>query len=451
VDWGKLLGRVAPPLSALLVGACLALSAVAQPASESQDKEYDAAFQEMLRQPGNLDVLFRFATVATQTGDLEGAVSALERMLLIDPNLPRVRLELGVLYYRLGSYEIARTYLQSALASRNVPPEVRAKAEQFMAELDKRLTRSRFSGEIFLGTRYQSNANLGPGGSQVRLFGQVANLNQAALGTPDWGAVSTGQFRHTYDLETQDKAAIESQFTYYVTRQFQLQAANVSLIDFTTGPRFQAFRETFEDVIVKPFVSAGYIWVNDTPYYGSYGGGVETGVLLSDNLRNVSIFSWRQQNYPNTWYLPNNSQFTGAQYSATSTFQYQLNPLVSLFAVANAQRYQTQLTPQQNYMLLGTGAGFAFRFPDPLFRSDQPWTISLSANLQWWKYDQPDPIVDPDVIRYQQDTIINLLLAVPFDERTTFSLSLARFNRAASLPNYEFTNNSAMFGVSWRF
>ena len=191
----------------LLLGAVLAASlawtAAAQPASEGQDKEYDAAFQEMLRQPGNLDVLFRFATAATQTGDLEGAVSALERMLLIDPNLPRVRLELGVLYFRLGSYEIARTYLQSALASRNIPPDVRAKADQYMAELDKRLTRSRFSGEVFLGMRYQSNANLGPGNSQVRLFGQVANLNQAALGTADWGAVSTGQFRHTYDNHRQ--------------------------------------------------------------------------------------------------------------------------------------------------------------------------------------------------------------------------------------------------------
>jgi tetratricopeptide (TPR) repeat protein len=434
-----------------MMGLCLGWAALAQPATESLEKDYDAAFQEMLRQPGNLDVLFRFATIATQTGDLEGAVSALERMLLIDPNLPRVRLELGVLYFRLGSYEIARTYLQSALASPNVPPEVRAKAGQYMAELDKQLTRSRFSGEVFLGMRYQSNANLGPANSQVRLFGQVANLNQSALGTADWGAVSTGQFRHTYDLETQDKAAIESQFTYYATRQFQLQAANVSLIDFTTGPRFQAFRETFEDVIVKPFVSAGYIWVNDTPYYGSYGGGVETGVLLSDTLRNVSIFSWRQQNYPNTWYLPTNSQFTGTQYSATTTFQYQVNPLVSLYTVANAQRYQTQQTPQQNYMLLGTGAGFAFRFADPLFRSDLPWSISLSANLQWWQYDAPDPIIDPAVIRTQQDTIINLLLAVPFDDRTTFSLSLARFNRGASLPNYEFTNNSVMFGVSWRF
>jgi hypothetical protein len=46
---------------------------------------------------------------------------------------------------------------------------------------------------------------------------------------------------------------------------------------------------------------------------------------------------------------------------------------------------------------------------------------------------------------------LSILLAIPFDERTTFSISGGRFNRAASLPNYEFTNNSVMFGVSWRF
>ena len=53
----------------------------------------------------------------------------------------------------------------------------------------------------------------------------------------------------------------------------------------------------------------------------------------------------------------------------------------------------------------------------------------------------------------QPDTyeILNAALFVPFDERTTLSLSASRFVRAASLPNYEFTNNSAMVGVSWRF
>ena len=427
--------------------------ALAQAPAASGDaaQQYDAAFQEMMRQPANLDVLFKFATLATQTGDLEGAISALERMLLINPNLPRVRLELGVLYYRLGSYEVARTYLEAALKSQALPPDVRNRAEQFMAELDKRQSPSRFSGEVFLGLRYQSNANLGPATSSVRLFGQTANLNQAALGTADWGAVSSAQMRHTYDLGLQDRSAIESQLTVYANRQFQLSAANVSLIDFTTGPRFQAFQGTFEDVIIKPFVTAGYIWVNDTQYYGSYGAGLETGVLLSDRLRNVSIFSWRQQNYPNTSYLPTNSQFTGIQFNGSTVFQYQLTEIISLYAIGNAQRYETQQTQWQNYTLLGVGGGFAFRFADPLFKSELPWSLNLTVNQQWWTYDAPDPIIDPGTMRLQTDTILNLILSVPLDDRTTFSVSGGRFARTSTLPNYEFINNSAMFGVSWRF
>lgn len=49
------------------------------------------------------------------------------------------------------------------------------------------------------------------------------------------------------------------------------------------------------------------------------------------------------------------------------------------------------------------------------------------------------------------DTILSLLPAIPFDERTTFSISAGRFDRAAHLPNYHFAKNSVMFGVSWRF
>lgn len=420
-------------------------------ASGDVEQQYDAAFQEMLRQPADLDVLFKFATVATQTGDFEGAISALERMLLINPNLPRVRLELGVLYYRLGSYEIARSYLEAALKSQALPPDVRSRAEQFMAEVVKRQSPSHFSGEFFVGTRYQSNANLGPATSAVRLFGQTANLNQQALGTADWGFVGSAQFRHSYDLGLQDKSALESQLTTYANRQFSLQAANVSLIDFTTGPRFQAFQGIFEEVMLKPFLSAGYIWVNDQPYYASYGAGLESGILLADKLRNISIFSWRQQNYPNTDYLPANSLFTGTQYSAITTFQYQLTDVITLFGFGNAQRYQTQQTVSQNYMLAGVGGGMAFRFADPLFKSDLPWSINLTVNQQWWQYDAADPIIDPTVVRQQADTILNIVLSVPFDDRTTFSIAGGRFARASNLPNYAFVNTNVMFGIAWRF
>jgi hypothetical protein len=422
------------------------------PATASDpEQQYDAAFQEMLRKPADLEVLFKFATVAGQTGDLEGAVSALERMLLIDPNLPRVRLELGVLYYRMGSFEMSRTYLDSALKSPSLPADVRSTAEQFLVEIDKRQNPSQFSGEVFLGFRYQSNANLGPSTSSVRLFGDVANLNQAATGQPDWGVVSSTVFRHTYDLGLQDKSQIETQLTAYANRQFQLAAANVSILDLTTGPRFQAFQGIFEDVSIKPFFTGGYIWVNDTPFYGAYGAGLEAGVLLSDRLRNTSIFVWRRQVHPNTWYIPTNNQFDGVEYSGNTTFSFQLNNFVMLFANGATQRFETDQTPWQNYQLWGIGGGMAFRFVDPLFKSELPWSISLSLNQQWWNYDAPDVTVDPTTVRQQMDTILNLVLSVPFDERTTFSVSGGRFSRVSNLPNYEFVNNSFMFGVNWRF
>jgi tetratricopeptide (TPR) repeat protein len=415
------------------------------------DRQYDEAFQEMLRQPANLDVLFRFASVASQTGDLEGAISALERMLLINANLPRVRLELGVLYYRLASYEVARSYLEGALKSPSLPADVRSRAEEFLAQIEKQQKRSHFSGEVFIGWRYQSNANLGPATSSVRLFGQAANLNQQAVGAADWGVVSTAQVRHTYDLGTQDKAALETVFTAYANRQFQLSAANVSLLDLISGPRFQVFNGIFEDVSLKTFGAFGAIWVNDTPYYTSYGGGVEANALLADNLRSISTAVWRKHDNNDTSYLPTNSLFRGTEYTANTILQYQLTPIITVFASGSAQRYQTEQAPWQSYQLWGIGGGMSFRFPDPVLKTGLPWTVTVTAGEQWWHYDAPDAIVDPTVYRNQSDFIGTVTLAIPFDERTTFSLSGGRFARSASLPNYAFDNNNVMFGVSWRF
>src|SRR5258708_35593049 len=73
-------------------------------------------FQRTLRDPGNLDVTFAYADAAAKLGDNEAAVSALARMLLFNPNLPRGQLELGALYFRMVSSDVARTYFERAAA-----------------------------------------------------------------------------------------------------------------------------------------------------------------------------------------------------------------------------------------------------------------------------------------------------------------------------------------------
>ena len=62
----------------------------------------EALLKQMLARPNDLDLAFEYATLSSQVGDYEGAVSTLERMLIYAPNTPRLQLELGILYYKLG-------------------------------------------------------------------------------------------------------------------------------------------------------------------------------------------------------------------------------------------------------------------------------------------------------------------------------------------------------------
>jgi cytochrome c-type biogenesis protein CcmH/NrfG len=59
----------------------------------SLEAQKETLFQQMFRDPANLDVTFAYADVSARLGDYEAAVSALERMLLFNPDLPRVQLE----------------------------------------------------------------------------------------------------------------------------------------------------------------------------------------------------------------------------------------------------------------------------------------------------------------------------------------------------------------------
>ena len=101
-------------------------------ATAEQRAAYDKAFQATLEKPSDPETLAHFADLAVKVGDIEGAISALERLLLIDANQPEVKLELGVLYYRLGSKEAALTYLEGARTSPDVSPQVRDRAEEFL-------------------------------------------------------------------------------------------------------------------------------------------------------------------------------------------------------------------------------------------------------------------------------------------------------------------------------
>jgi len=223
--------------TALAITLSVSASTQAQDVDPELQKQYDEAFQSVFADPGNLDKTFRFAELAVQTGNFEAAISALERMLLINPNLPRVRLELGVLYFRLGSYQVAKTYLDRAVEGENVPDEVRQRVETFLAEIEKRLSRHQFAGSVFGGVRYQSNANAGPSSGTVLANGITATLSNQFTKTSDENFFVSGNVRHTYDLQLQAGEVWETNGTLYGSEQKTQNQLDLIFFNIDSGPR----------------------------------------------------------------------------------------------------------------------------------------------------------------------------------------------------------------------
>jgi hypothetical protein len=124
-------------------------------------------------------------------------------MLLFNPDLPRVQLELGALYFRMGSYDIARDYFNKAAAG-NPPPEVRARIDQYLAEIEKSQSRHHVSGYFFSGIQYQTDSNVAGSSLILSPIGPILLGNQFTK-QASGSIFGSGSAVYSYDLETQNR------------------------------------------------------------------------------------------------------------------------------------------------------------------------------------------------------------------------------------------------------
>ncbi|MEJ0071826.1 MAG: hypothetical protein WDO24_27375 [Pseudomonadota bacterium] len=205
---------------------------------------YDTTFSATYANPADVPAALNFAKAATLAGDLEGAIGALERVLIFNPDLPEVYFELGRLYRALGAFDTARLYFERADPAR-LSPEDRALRDRNLAEIDSALARHKFSGALATGLRYQTNANagateaarlaLGPPGMPPPPSGTANSFR----GRPDADAFGAATVQHSYDLGDQAGDSWDSRLSLYGTRQFHRHLLNVSLAEIDTGPRFR--------------------------------------------------------------------------------------------------------------------------------------------------------------------------------------------------------------------
>ena len=437
------------PLAVLATVLGLA-AAHAQPSpAPGTDPQYDLLFQRVLRDPANLDLNFEFAKSASARGDLEAAIGSLERMAFYNPNLPRVRLELGVLYFRLGSYEMARSYLASVLDAPDVPPEVRDRVAPFLAEIDRRLNTSQWSFYGQAGLRHQTNATAGPSSPYVRAAGFDAILDRQFVKRPDWNAFALGTVRHVHDFENQRGDVWDTTVAAYYANQFRFSRFNLGLIEVQTGPRLALAPDWWPGLSVRPYVVGTAVSLGDEPYLGSKGAGISIAVPL-DGIGYVEPFTEvRNRHFGNTPEFVNAAEQTGRLWLSGAAATGDIVP--------GALRWQARLT----YAIASTRRlytayeqvlfefGLPIEFAGPW--GDRRWLVTPIAAVGRSDYAGPNAAVDPFMRRRETEYRGGVQVEVPVTAALGLGVQVQYAVIDSNIRNYRTSNLSVLFGPTLRY
>jgi len=404
-------------------------------------------FQRMLADPSNLDLAFEYAALSEQVGDLEAAVSTLERMLVFAPGLPRLQFELGVLYYRLGSWSTAKSYFTTVMQQPLVPDDVRNSIGAYMEQIETREQGSQSFGEIGIGLRYQTNANAGPDSPFIDIGGIEFELDPGALGAADTNGYVTARFHNSMDLAGQgDRFDIDvSAYGAIYRNEDQL---NTGVIDLSFGPSFNLAAIGIDNARLALHGDFSAAILSGDPYITSAGVGADFISTLDARTRLTLGADVRHEEYFDSDLRPNSSDRSGQRYTGSARIDYMVTPDVAVFTLLDSTRTLASVDYLSSWKV-GASGGVIFSIASPTGGKD-PWALTTSAGIDHDVADANDPVISTDA-EVKNTAYVSAGLIVPVGESfvlnssVTYSISESNYD----LSNYD--NTAVSVGLSKRF
>lgn len=446
-------GRVTVELPALtrrsaIAAALLALELFWPTAAKTQDVFWpsgDPRFQAVLARPLDIDTSLRYAVGAEQAGDLEASIGVLERLLFYNPNLTRARFELGVLYFRLGSYEMARGYFQSVLASAAAAPDIRQRAQEFLDAIDRALQVDRWSGFAQSGIGYQTNASAGP--SQQALLSSNLTVDSRLLGRPDANWFGAFGVTYVHDFGNQRGDVFEASILGYDAQQFTLHAFDFGWLDVRAGPRFGVFQDVLNGASIKPYVLATGATLGDAPYLGAVGG----GITMHLNLANVALdpyFEFERGNYRSSELFPFAAGFDGT----LSTYALQAaGPLLPdvRWLGRVAFNHSDDAFPWFSFDRYALDLGLYWSVQMPW--GGRSWIVTPGFSVAQWVYRAPDPTINAFAAERALEWQAGVALDIPIGKQVGFAVQVLYRAINSNIAVYTITDLAITMGPTVRF
>lgn len=435
-------------------------TALAQtPGNQPLERQVDEAFRQTWRSPADGDATARYARLLEQSGNYEGAIAALERQLL-DPNAPPgVRVDLGVLYYRLGSYDMAANLLRRALDDPRLDPVQRGQVETLLKDIGERTQASRFDGQVVLGLRAQTNPSSRTSRDTVLAGGAPVAVPDQLKPDSDTDVQLGLRLNHQYDLGKQNEATIVSSLAAQIIKFSsssgstlqaggQVDPYNLALIEVNTGLRFKPLVSA-PGLTLRPYLVAATLSAQGHRYLSNHGTGLEAAYSLNDRTFIEGGYEYRYNDYATRIDAPTGSDLDGTSNQLHVRLTRELAPgqVLSGELRTRWQRTQQRFLDQDSQEARVT---YLRSYASP-FQGGGLWTTSVWGGVQRRSYDGADPAIDPSTTRRDTEWRIGVGQTVPLSAAWSLIVQLEHSTTDSRLPNYDNKNTSLFVAGAYRF
>ena len=222
------------------------------------------SYADVLRDPDNLELNFRFARQQVRRGDVRGAAATLERILLVNPDLAQMRLFYAVVLFRLDNIDEAEREFRT-VAALGIAADVRAEVDSYLARIKRQRQTTRYTASLTLGVHYDSNRPSAPRRGTRLLFDVPVDVSGEE---DDVGYLGIVSFRVDHDLGYQDRHELFGMVTYYHDEQVTQDTQDVQSFMVEAGG---IYRSPFWDIDVVPSVFRTHLRLSRETFFQDIG------------------------------------------------------------------------------------------------------------------------------------------------------------------------------------
>ncbi|HKM68884.1 MAG TPA: hypothetical protein VJX94_02175, partial [Stellaceae bacterium] len=337
--------------------------------------------------------------------------------------------------------------------------EVRARVDQYLAQIESSESRHHLSGYVFSGVQYQTDANVAGSSLILSPVGPVVLGNQFTKQAS--GSIFTsGSAVYSYDLETQNRDTLDITDATYLNHYFNslVNRLDLALLEVTAGPRFNFPNGGLigdKPASFRPYGIFDEVGLGWDQYFIAGGFGLEYDQIVWNDLALKGVFEFREKSFRNARNRPLSTGLSGSDklLSLQATKPVTENSALNLEFDYLDQSTQLGFYTNMSYAVSGS---YRIRYEDPFGITQYPWESSPFIGRLWSNYAAPDPccVTGPSgglSSQLTQRWRFGVTQTWQVLANTAIVLQLERDIISSNLSLYAYTNTSVLIGPQIRF